>query len=69
MNGFGALWRIRTRNHICTRHSIPTSTEPGRAAWPRLRETEFLMMEEEHLEARQRLHERRRACEVSLLWP
>ena len=69
MNGFGALWRIRTRNHIRTRRSTPTSTGPGRAAWPRLQEKEHLMMEEERLEARQRLHEQRRACEVSLLWP
>jgi hypothetical protein len=69
MNSFGALWRVRTRKHIRTRHSIPTSTEPGRAAWPRLRETEHLMLEEERLQTCRTLHERRRACEVSLLWP
>jgi hypothetical protein len=69
MSGFGASWRIQTRKHIRTRRSIPTSTGPARGAWPRLQETEHLMLEGERLEARQRLHERRRACEVSLLWP
>ena len=69
MNGFGALWRIRTRNHIRTRRSIPTSTRPAQAAWPRLQETEFLTLEEQRLEARQRLHEHRQACGVLLLWP
>ena len=69
MNGFGTLWCIRTRKHIRTRHSIPTSTRPARAAWPRLQETESLMLEEERLEARQRLHEQRRACGTPLLWP
>lgn len=69
MNGFGALWRVRTRNHIRTRRSIPTGTGPARAAWPRLQETEHLMLEEERLKARWALHERRRACEASLLWP
>jgi hypothetical protein len=69
MNGFGALWRVRTRNHIRTRRSIPTSTGPARTAWPRLREREFLMLEEERLQARQQLHEWRQACGVPLLWP
>lgn len=69
MNGFGAFWRIRTRNHIRTRRSIPISTGPGRAAWPRLQETELLTLKEERLEARQWLHKWRRACAVSLLWP
>jgi hypothetical protein len=69
MNGFGTLWRIRTRKHIRTRHSIPSSTGPGRAAWPRLQETELLMLEKERLAACQRLHAQRQACEASLLWP
>jgi hypothetical protein len=69
MNGFGALWRIRTRNHIRTRHSIPTSAGPARAAWPRLQETEHLKLEKKRLEARQRLHEHRQTCGVPLLWP
>jgi hypothetical protein len=69
MNGFGALWRVRTRNHIRTRRSIPTSTGPARTAWPRLWETESLKLEKKRLEARQRLHERRQACRVPLLWP
>jgi len=61
MSGFGTLWRIRTRKHICTMRSIPTSTGPARAAWPRLQETERLAQEEERLEACQRLHEQRQA--------
>ena len=69
MNGFGALWRIRTRKRIRTRRSVPTSTGPARAAWPRLQETEFLTLEEQRLEARRRLHEQRRACGAPLLWP
>jgi hypothetical protein len=69
MSSFGTLWRIRTRKHIRTRRSISSSTEPGRAAWPRLQETELLMMEERRLQARQGLHKQRRACEASLLWP
>lgn len=62
MSGFGALWCIRTRKHIRTMRSIPTSIGPARATWPRLQETELLTLEEERLQARQRLHERRRAC-------
>jgi hypothetical protein len=62
MSGFGALWRIWTRKHIRTRRSIPTSTGPARAAWPRLQETELLMLEEERLKARRQLHEQRRTC-------
>jgi hypothetical protein len=69
MSGFGALWRVQTRKHIRTRHSIRTSTGSARAAWPRLQETELLTLEEERLQARRALHEKRRACEVSLLWP
>ena len=69
MNSFGALWRVRTRKHIRTKHSIRTSTGPAQAAWPRLQETESLMLEEQRSGARQRLHEKRRACSTSLLWP
>ncbi len=69
MSGFGALWRIQTRKHIRTRHSIRTSTGPARAAWPRLQETESLILEKQRSAARQRLHEKRRACRTSLLWP
>jgi hypothetical protein len=68
MNGFGALWRIPTRKHIRTKRSVPTSTGPARAAWPRRQETEFLTLEEQRLQARQRLHEQRRACRAQLLW-
>jgi len=62
MSGFGTLWRIRTRKHIRTRRSIPSSTGPGRATWPRQQETELLVLEEERLTARQQLHEQRRWC-------
>jgi hypothetical protein len=62
MSGFGALWRIRTRKHIRTMRSIPISIGPARAAWPRLQETELLTLEEERLQARRRLHERRCIC-------
>jgi hypothetical protein len=68
MNSFGALWRVRTRKHIRTRHSIRTSTGPARAAWPRLQETECMMQEEKRLGVRQRLHEHRRGCRAQLLW-
>jgi hypothetical protein len=69
MSGFGALWRVRTRKHTRTRHSIRTSTRPARAAWPRLQETESLILEKQRSEARQRFHEQRRACGTPLLWP
>ena len=61
MSGFGALWRIRTRKHIRTLRSIPTSTGPARADWPKHQETELRMLEEERLKARQAEHENRRA--------
>lgn len=32
--------RIRTHRHIRSMRSLLTSTGPGRARWPRLRETE-----------------------------
>jgi len=60
MSGFGALWRTRTRKHIRTMRSIPTSTGPGRDLWPGLQETEQQSREAERLQARQRLHEQRR---------
>lgn len=62
MSGFGSLWRIRTRKHIRTSRSIPTSTGPGRSLLPRQQETEWLELEEERLQARRRLQERRCAC-------
>ena len=61
MSGFGALERIRTRKHIRTRHSTRTSTGPGRASWPRQRETQQLRLEGERLQAWRRLRDRRRA--------
>ncbi len=49
MKIIGALGRIRVHKHIRTRYSIRTSTGPGRALWPRLKETEQLQMEEKRL--------------------
>ena len=62
MSGFGASWRIRTRKHIRTRHSIPTSTGPDRTVH-RDQETARLRVEEEQLEERRALHEQRRAIQ------
>lgn len=62
MSGFGILWRIRTRKHIRTMHSVPASTGPGRARWPRVQEGERIAREMARLRARRRLHERRTAC-------
>ncbi|HBY99590.1 MAG: hypothetical protein M5U01_33010 [Ardenticatenaceae bacterium] len=59
MSGFGALWRIRTRKHIRTMRSVPASTGPGRAHWPRLQEAEQSAREAARLRARQRLHQQR----------
>jgi hypothetical protein len=62
-SGFGALWRIRTRKHIRTTRSIPTSsgTRAGDVYWDQ--ETERLEVEEERLEERRTLHEQRRAIQ------
>lgn len=50
MKNIGVLGRIRTHKHIRTRHSVRTSTGPARAHWwPRLKETEQLRMEINHL--------------------
>ena len=59
MGGFGALWRIRTRKHIRTVRSTPTSTGSSH----RERETALLRVEEERLQDRRRLHEHRRAIQ------
>jgi len=45
MKHMHVLQQIRTHKNIRTRHSIRTSTGPGRAAWPRLKETEQLYLE------------------------
>jgi len=45
MKPMHTLHQIRTHKDIRTRHSIRTSTGPGHAAWPRLKETEQLQME------------------------
>jgi hypothetical protein len=62
MSGFGALWRIRTRKHIRTVRSIPTSTGPSGTVY-RDQETERLALEEERLKERHMLHEQRRAIQ------
>jgi len=62
MSGFGALWRVRTRKHIRTMRSIPTSTGPSGAIC-RGQETACLRVEEEQLEERRALHEQRRAIQ------
>ena len=61
--GFGALWRIRTRKHIRTTRSIPTSTGRRGGAANRDGETAHIKMKEEQLQDRQRLHEQRRVIQ------
>lgn len=46
--------KIRTHKNIRTRHSIPISTGPGRARWPRLKEAEQLQAKEKHLKSGRR---------------
>jgi hypothetical protein len=53
MRCLSTLGHIRTSRHIRTRHSARTNTGPGRARWPRLKETERLAIEEQHLQSRQ----------------
>jgi hypothetical protein len=60
MNGFGALWRLKTRRSICTMRSVPTATGNGRAVWHRVQETVDVMAEGERLKVRRAQHERRR---------
>ena len=62
MSGFGTLWRIRTRKHIRTVRSIPTSTGSSGSVY-RDQETARLRVEEERLKARQDEHEKRRAIQ------
>jgi hypothetical protein len=59
MNGFGDLWRIRTRKHIRTMRSLRTQTGSARALWPRLQESERQKVEMERLRKRRRLHAQR----------
>ena len=63
MSGFGALWRIRTRKHIRTTRSIPTSTGRRGETVDRDQETERLKVEEERLKAWQAEHEKRQAIQ------
>jgi hypothetical protein len=66
MSGFGALWRIRTRKHIRTVRSIPTSTGRRGETVDRDQETACLRVEEEMLKVRQAEHEDRRAIQQLL---
>jgi len=62
MSGFGNLWRIRTRKHIRTVRSIPTSTGPSGTVY-RDQETAHRGVEEERLKVRRAEHEKRRAIQ------
>ena len=64
MNGFGALWRLKTHRSIRTVRSVPTATGSGRETWPRVQETAALMAEKVRLEDRRAQHARRRAAGV-----
>jgi hypothetical protein len=43
---------IRTHNNIRTRYSVRTSTGPGHAEWPRLKETEQLQTQKHHFSSK-----------------
>jgi len=62
MSGFGGLQRIRTRKHIRTIRSIPTSTDPSWSV-DRGQETACLGEEEARLKVRRTEHERRRSIQ------
>jgi hypothetical protein len=59
MNGFGGLWRIRTRKHIRTMRSLRVHTGSGRALWPKLQESERQKSEMKRLQKRRQLHAQR----------
>jgi hypothetical protein len=59
INGFGSLWRVRTRKHIRTMRSLRTQTGSARALWPRLQESERQKVEMERLRKRRHLHAQR----------
>jgi len=63
MSGFGTLWRIRTRKHIRTVRSIPTSTGRRGETVDRDQETAHLRVEEEQLKERCALQKQRRAIQ------
>ena len=64
MNGFGALWRLKTHRSIRTMRSVPTATGSGREVWRRVQETVDVMAEGERRKVRRAQHERRRAAEI-----
>ena len=63
-NGFGALYRVKTRKHLCASRSIRTSISPGQFHWPVTRDVEGanLKLAEACLKQWQRRHEERRAA-------
>ena len=63
-NGFGALYRVKTRQHLRTSGSIRTSTGPGQLHWPETRdvETASLKLADACLKQWRRRHEERRAA-------
>jgi hypothetical protein len=61
MSDRGAGRRSRTRRDVRTRHSCPISIGLGRAAWPRLRQTDLLALDKRRSRAHQRLREQRRS--------
>ncbi len=63
-NGFGALYRVKTRKHLRTSRSVRASTGPGQIHWPETRdvETATLNLQDARLKRWRRLHEERRAA-------
>ena len=63
-NGFGSLYRAKTRKHLRTSRSVRTHTGPGQIHWPVTREVEAagLKMSDARLRRWRRLHEERRAA-------
>ena len=63
-NGFGALYRVRTRKHLRTSRSIRTSTGPGQIHWPVTRDVEAatLKLQDSRLKRWRRQHKEQRAA-------
>ena len=63
-NGFGALYRVKTRQHLRTSGAIRASTGPGQLHWPVTRDvkTANLKLADACLKKWRRWHEERRAA-------
>ena len=63
-NGFGSLYRAKTRKHLRTSRSVRTSTGAGSYLWPEIRdvETATLKLQDARLKRWQRQHEEQRAA-------